>query len=266
MFTDAKTEACIAAIAQRVLVVDPQSASARLLADLLRQLSHCQIWTAASTAQGLAAAEQVDPYLVFIAHGDGLDGAAFARTLRRSDLACRQAPLIMICAEATAAAIVAARDAGAHEFLRRPFTLKDLGRRLEAVASRPRDWVEGVSYVGPDRRRFNSGSYSDQLRRRVDHAVTASEARVGQALLILRDALGAVESDPHQALRAMVAQTAEIRAVSGALGDDELGGHAGALGSRLADVQALALRKAEIEPLVLPLLSRLRVNDQRSAA
>ena len=128
----------------------------------------------------------------------------------------------MISSEATAAAILGARDAGVHEFLRRPFTIKDLVRRLEAVAVRPRDWVEGVGYVGPDRRRFNSGDYSGPLRRRVDHAVTPGDARLQQALRILKAAMGAIEADPRQALRAMLAQADEIGHVAEALGDPDL--------------------------------------------
>ena len=38
--------------------------------------------------------------------------------------------------------------------MRKPFTIGDLERRLEAVTLKPRDWVEAVQYVGPDRRRF----------------------------------------------------------------------------------------------------------------
>jgi hypothetical protein len=48
-----------------------------------------------------------------------------------------------------AGAILAARDAGVHEFLRKPYSMKDLVRRLEAVTLRDRDWVEGVGYIGP---------------------------------------------------------------------------------------------------------------------
>src|SRR5208283_5007257 len=124
---------------------------------------------------------------------------------------CRRAPVIMFSAEATAAAIIGARDAGVHEFLRKPFTIKDLMRRLEAVAMRPRDWVEGIGYVGPDRRRFNSGDYSGPLKRRVDHAVTPDEARLVQALKILKAATAAIESDPRQALRSMLAQAEDLR-------------------------------------------------------
>lgn len=258
---DAKTNLRIAALLQRVLVVDPQSASVKLLAELLRDIGNCQIWTAPDVARGLAVAEQIDPQIVFVSHCAGVDGAAFTRALRRSELRCRKAPVIMISVEATAAVIIGARDAGAHEFLRKPFTIKDLMRRLEAVAIRPRDWIEGIGYVGPDRRRFNSGDYSGPLKRRVDQAVTPDEARVSQALRIIKAAMGAIDSDPAQVLRAMTVQTEQIRDSVKAKGDVNLRAGAVALNQRLIGLTPFTLTAEAIAPLVAPLLAYLPADD-----
>lgn len=254
---DAKTNPRVAALMQRVLIVDPVPASAKLLSDLLRDISPCQIWTAPDDSRGMMTAGGTEPHLIFADHAPGLDGPAFTRALRRSDSACRKSPVIMFSTEATAAVIIAARDAGAHEFLRKPFTLKDLMRRLDAVALRPRDWVEGVNYVGPDRRRFNSGDYSGPLKRRVDHSVTPDEARVAQALRILKAALGAIDTDPRQALRAMLAQAEELRSSDNAKRDLALRAAAVKLGQTLYPLQPHTLRRAEVEPLVTPLLAYL---------
>jgi DNA-binding response OmpR family regulator len=251
---DARTHQRICALMQRFLIVDARPASAKLLSDLLRDICHCQIWTAPDDDRALLVAQAAEPYIVFVEHGHGLNGAAFTRTLRRSELTCRRAPVIMFSAEATAAVIIGARDAGVHEFLRKPFTIKDLMRRLEAVAMRPRDWVEGIGYVGPDRRRFNSGDYSGPMKRRVDHAVTADQARVVQALKILKSALTAIEVDPRQALRAMRAQADDLRDSDAAKSDLQLRAAAVALGQKLAAKEPLTLRHAEIEPLARPLL------------
>ena len=43
---DEKTHARICAMMQRVLIADPQPASAKLLAEVLRHICRCQIWTA----------------------------------------------------------------------------------------------------------------------------------------------------------------------------------------------------------------------------
>lgn len=253
---DIRIKARLCAITQRVLIVDAQPAAARSVSDRLRDVCPCQIWTAAEATEGMDLAARIDPRVIFVGQSPALDGAAFVRALRRSELGCRQAPVILISPEPTAAAIVAARDAGAHEFLRKPFTAEDLARHLEAVAGRPRDWVEGVGYVGPDRRRFNSGDYSDVLKRRVEHAVTSDDARIVQALKILEAAMLALEADPHQAQRAMRAQAVEIAAVAKAHGDDGLWAAATTLGHKLAAL-ASPPSKSDIAPLIGSLLAQL---------
>lgn len=209
---DYKTIQRMTPMLQRVLIVDAQQANTRLVSELMRNIARSQVWTAQTTAKGLQTASGVDPQVIFVEMtGADVDGAEFTRQLRRSHLACRQAPVIMTTATATAAGIMAARDAGVHEFLRRPFTMKDLLRRLEAVTLRPRDWIEAVGYVGPDRRRFNSGDYTGPLKRRSDPRETPDSARIVQALKILQASVTAVETDPDQALRSIQAQTVELQ-------------------------------------------------------
>ena len=209
---DPKTAQAIAPLLTRVLILEPAAASARLLGDLLQNVGTGRCWTAATTDQALRLAEAIDPQLVFTEFaGDAVDGVLFTHRLRRGDLGCRKAPVIMITAQALPANILAARDCGVHEFLRKPFAMKDLVRRLEAVAVRPRSWVEGVAYVGPDRRRFNSGDYRGARRRRADAATDPVEARIVQALKIVAAALAAVELDRHQAFRALKAQAVELQ-------------------------------------------------------
>ena len=79
----------------------------------------------------------------------------------------------MITGEATIESIKAARDAGVHEFLRKPFTDKDLFRRVENVIMKPRVWIDAQMYVGPDRRRFNSGEFVGSKKRKADAAYSA---------------------------------------------------------------------------------------------
>jgi DNA-binding response OmpR family regulator len=221
----------IAAKMQRVLIVDPNTAAVRLLADQLRHVGHIQIFNAASIEAGWGMARTVDPMLVFVEHASaGCDGLALARKIRRSDLACRENPIIMCTAEATAEAIFGARDAGIHEFMRKPFTIKDLERRLEAVTLKPRDWVEAVQYVGPDRRRFNSAEYTGPRKRKADASGTPA-ARLSQALRIVKSAAQALDSDPAQARRALAAQAVELKKVGEAVKDARLIEAAVALGA-----------------------------------
>jgi CheY-like chemotaxis protein len=261
---DAKINPRIFALMQRVLIVDPQPTSSKLLSGVLRDICTCQIWTAPDVQKAMTVAQGIEPHVLFVDHSHSLDGAAFTRAIRRSEMMCRRSPVIMISAHATAAAIIGARDAGVHEFLRKPFTIKDLLRRLEAVSTRPRDWIEGIGYVGPDRRRFNSGNYAGMLKRRVDHVATPDEARFVQALKILKAALVAMESDPRQALRSMVAQAADLLASGRAKGDMELRAMAAAFGQRLERVDPNAMPRAEIQALAEPLLAYLPADAEQS--
>jgi DNA-binding response OmpR family regulator len=208
---DAKVVQRMSPLLQRVMVVDPQPASARLVGELMRDIARSQVWVAESNDKAIRLAGSYDPHIIFVELKSGdVDGIKFTRDLRRSHLSARYAPVIMVTGQATAAGILGARDAGVHEFLRKPFTLKDLLRRLEAVTLRQRDWVEAVNYVGPDRRRFNSGDYTGSLKRRSDSQTPDAE-RLAQALKILRSAIAAVGTDPSQAMRSMQAQVAELR-------------------------------------------------------
>jgi DNA-binding response OmpR family regulator len=145
-------------VVKRVLIVDPNPHSARLLVDVMKALGARDQAVEPDEDRALKMAASLEPGIILTERtGPGLDGESLARRIRRSDMGCRRAPILMVTAEATATTIIGARDSGIHEFLRKPFTSADLLKRVENVALKPRDWVEAVGYVGPDRRRFNSG-------------------------------------------------------------------------------------------------------------
>ncbi len=256
---DPKSLQVMAPVLGRVLVVDPAPASARLLVELLQNIGLGQAWTAATTAQGLALAAAADPQLIFTESVvDGVDGVAFTRKIRRGDLSCRMVPVIMVTSLATPASIIAARDAGVHEFLRKPFAIKDLVRRIEAVAAKPRNWVEAVGYVGPDRRRFNSGEYRGARRRRADSASDPLEARIVQALKIVAAALDAIERDRPQAFRALNVQASELQNAGALLRRSALVSAAHGLQRRLASLGgASELTREAVEMEAMALLAYL---------
>lgn len=249
---------------QRVLIVDPQPAAVKLLGDLLRSITSAQIHTAANDQKAMHLAAAVDPQIIFIEHsGPGMDGSRLAKAIRRSEFNCRKAPIIMVTGEATAGAILGARDAGVHEFLRKPFTIKDLLRRLEAVSLKPRDWVEAVQYIGPDRRRFNSGDYAGPRKRKSDTRKTPDQARVLQALKIVRAAAGALDSDWMQARRALLAQSQDLQKAAVAVGDMRLMDAAAALGRQLPAEGAVD--RAALNSAITRLLVFMPADEARAA-
>ena len=235
---DRRILARIEPVTKRVLIVDPNPHAGRLLTDIVKALGARDIIIEIDEARALKAAAALEPGLIFTERtGTGLDGESFARRIRRSDLSCRRAPIIMVTAEATATTILGARDSGVHEFLRKPFTSGDLLKRVENVALKPRDWIEAVGYVGPDRRRFNSGEYTGAAKRKGDHAssgAAAVEATRDQAMRILASALDQFDQDPMQAVRAIREQAGALKAVGMKLSDTRLVVAVGALEVSLA--------------------------------
>ena len=180
---DAKLVRVFAPFLARVLIVDPSPGPARMLGEILRDISPGEVWTAATTPAALKLAEATNPLLIFVEYqGEGLDGLSLTRKLRRSAFGCRMAPVIMTTSQATPAAILGARDAGVHEFLRKPFTTGDLVKRLDAVTRQPRRWIEATDYVGPDRRRFNSAEYQGSRKRRGDGSTGSPPSAIARAV------------------------------------------------------------------------------------
>ena len=235
---DTRVLAKLAPVLRRVLIVDPNAHSARLLTEIVKGMGAGEIVVEHSEPRALKAAAELEPGLIFTERsGDNLDGESLARALRRSSLACRRVPIIMVTADATASTILGARDSGVHEFLRKPFTSADLLKRVENVALKPRDWVEAVGYVGPDRRRFNSGEYAGDRKRRADkpaNGAAAMAAAKDQAMRILAAALDQFHNDPMQAVRAIREQAAILKSLAMKVSDSRLAVAVGALEVTLA--------------------------------
>ena len=221
---DTKSMQKIAPVVRRVVIVDPNPAGAKLMADLLKGFGCRDAAIEADEARIIDLAREMEPGLFVIERkGPKLDGEHLARRIRRSSLSSRRAPIIMVTADATATSIRGARDAGVHEFLRKPFTSGDLYRRIENLATKPRDWVEAVGYVGPDRRRFNAADYAGPRKRKADgDGAPSFEAIKDQAMRILASALSQFANDPAQAVRAIREQARTLKALAVKTGDANL--------------------------------------------
>ena len=218
---DPRTLNRIAPSIRRIVIADPNPASARLLMDILKGIGSREVFIESDEERALELLRDVEPGVIFTERrGETLNGETLTRRLRRSSMSCRAAPVIMVTGDATASSIKGARDAGVHEFLRKPFTAGDLFKRIENVALKSRPWIEAVGYVGPDRRRFNSGEYAGSRKRKGDAA--SGEKTVDaktQALRILAAALAQFNDDPAQAARAAKQQVETLKALAAKSGD-----------------------------------------------
>lgn len=119
----------------RILVVEDESAIAELIAINLRHAGY-EVTVAASADQAQAAVDALLPDLVLLDWMlPGQSGLALAKQWR-GGLRTRDLPLIMLTARAEEADKVSGLDAGADDYLTKPFSTSELLARIRAVLRR----------------------------------------------------------------------------------------------------------------------------------
>jgi two-component system, OmpR family, phosphate regulon response regulator PhoB len=157
----------------KVLVVEDESAIAELIAINLRHAGYAVV-LAASAEAAQAEVDRALPSLVLLDWMlPGQSGVALARRWR-ADLRTRDLPLIMLTARAEETDMVQGLDAGADDYLTKPFSPKTLLARIRAVLRRrsPQALDDAVQVCGLT---------LDPATRRVTKAVDGElrEVRVG---------------------------------------------------------------------------------------
>ncbi len=100
---------------------------------------------------------------------DPMDGIELTKKIRNDkDSPNRFVPIIMITGYSAVKRVEDARDAGVTEFLIKPFTAHDIGKRIAYTINRPRDFIECKGFFGPDRRRIELPDYDGPKRRKDD--------------------------------------------------------------------------------------------------
>ncbi|MFW6640046.1 response regulator transcription factor [Nocardiopsis algeriensis] len=129
-----------------VLVADDDRAIRQSLERAL-QLEGYEVRTAADGVQALAAvhADPVD-LLILDVMMPGVDGLGVARVLRAEN---DRTPILMLTARVETPDRVAGLDAGADDYLAKPFELEELLARLRALLRRAAPLPEGPAEEGP---------------------------------------------------------------------------------------------------------------------
>lgn len=76
----------------------------------------------------------------------------------------KMTPIIMMTGFSSPERISEARDSGTTEFLVKPFSVKDLSKRLTHIIKMPRDFIISENFSGPDRRRSKKNEDKDEKR------------------------------------------------------------------------------------------------------
>ncbi len=153
--------------ALRVLVIEDSPYMRTIIRTILQGLGVREIFEAEDGGVGLEKLEQLSPDLVII---DWvlpiLDGPELVRLVRNPNHSMGTVPIIMISSFAEKHRIVEAKQLGVHEFLRKPFSAKDMYLRILAAVSMDRPFVRTDSYYGPAprevvNRRSNDGGMTE---------------------------------------------------------------------------------------------------------
>src|ERR1700710_903550 len=119
-----------------ILVVDDDAPIRRMLVRTLSAEGYA-VETAADGGEALAAVERSTPDLVVLDVGlPGVDGLAVSRRLRAKGLSV---PVLLLTARDSVPDRVAGLDAGADDYLIKPFAFPELLARLRALARRPHE-------------------------------------------------------------------------------------------------------------------------------
>ncbi len=139
----------------RILLVEDRGELRTLVRTMLGEIGFNTVET---------AAEGGEAYRRFCAHPADLvitdlrmkplDGLSLTRMIRSApESPNRAVPILVLSGDSTEDAVSAARDAGATDFLTRPFSTDTLFHHLCRIIQKPRPFVQTSFYAGPNRRR-----------------------------------------------------------------------------------------------------------------
>lgn len=154
----------------KILVVEDNQPMLEITKTLLATFGVGTIVGARDGEEGFREYCELDPDIVI---ADWMmkpvDGISLARRIR-NDLRSPNpyVPIILMTGFSEMRRVIQARDAGVTEFLVKPFTARDLYKRITQIIERPRQFVRSEDFFGPDRRRKSSTEYTGPLRRETD--------------------------------------------------------------------------------------------------
>jgi len=153
-----------------VLVADDNAHMRALLRSLLQTFGVKEIVECNDGGAAFAALREFKADFALIdLNMEPVDGIEFTRRVRtRRDSPNAHLPIVMITGYTERSRVESARDAGVSEFLAKPITAQKLLSRINEVFERPRPFVAGGNYSGPDRRRRRYDDYDGPQRRRDD--------------------------------------------------------------------------------------------------
>jgi two-component system, chemotaxis family, chemotaxis protein CheY len=135
------------------LILDPVLGERRELRETLTNLGCASVQDTSRTHEAWAALRQGTINTVFMDWSEEIDAVEFLHALRLGDNEIRFTPVVVMSAYRRPEDMAVIRDAGATEFMLRPFPPEAVNSRLTAIMHQPRMFIANGTFFGPDRRR-----------------------------------------------------------------------------------------------------------------
>lgn len=207
----------------RVLIVEDEASIRRGLSDVLR-FRGCHVGVAVDGAEGLAQAlrEPWDLIVLDIMLPE-LDGYSVCERLRAAG---REMPVLMLTAKGDEDDVVRGFEAGANDYVIKPFSVRELSARLDALLRRSPRASQGVFRVGAmevdaDRSQARALGQTIELTARevrMLRVLSLDAGRIVSRRTLLRDAWDMNHPDAVET-RTVDVHVAKLRKKLGALGE-----------------------------------------------
>jgi len=153
---------------RNVIIADDDRASRKLLVDACRHFGPAQLLTPTTEADVVEMLKERSVHLIVCHWTATLSCPRLTSAIRNGQTAAfRRVAIIGTKANATRDEVLQARDAGVNEFLAPPLTIAAMAAKIRSIFDKPRGFVQGSDYMGPDRRR-RGGDSAHPTRRKTD--------------------------------------------------------------------------------------------------
>lgn len=161
----------------RILVIEDNQPMLDICRTLLLTFGVGEVLTARNGEEGFKIACKENPDIIIADWMmEPTDGISMTRRVRKDSFSPNHyVPIILMTGFSEKKRVVQARDAGVTEFLVKPFTARDLYKRIAQIIERPRQFVRSEEFFGPDRRRKSDAVFSGPFKRESDVAAMAAQ-------------------------------------------------------------------------------------------
>lgn len=188
----------------RILVIEDNQPMLEICKTLLLTFGVGEVLAAKNGEEGFKVFCRENPDMViadWMMHP--IDGISMTRRIRNDPLSPNHyVPIILMTGFSERKRVVQARDSGVTEFLVKPFTARDLYKRIAQIIERPRQFVRSDDFFGPDRRRKADALFNGPYKRETDDKrMIAQKERMKEAshrLDSLRNQAGLSKGDKIQ--------------------------------------------------------------------